>query len=174
MTEPVPLPDVRSALVAEISRIEESAKFSSQGQFEAAKMWRAWNWALGGFTAIASGVAGVLTFADGAALFVAGGLAVTAAVTAATHTTLKPDKKGDRAQVSGNRYLSLQSGARRLRNLEAPYTSDLSGLRISIEALGQEIGVANSAADVIPALAYRRAKKSIEQNGGQTYAADQQ
>ncbi len=55
--------DVQKELSAEASRIEEGATWSSQGQFEAAKLWTVWNWISGGITAICSGVAGLLTFA---------------------------------------------------------------------------------------------------------------
>lgn len=44
-------PSQRAAIQAEVARILESAVFSAQGQFEAAKVWRALHWTLGVLTA---------------------------------------------------------------------------------------------------------------------------
>lgn len=156
----------------ETARIQESAQYAAQGQFESAKAWRAWNWILGGFTTVASGVAGVLTFAADEVQALSGVLALTAAVTAAVHATLKPDKKAERAQGSANGYLALQSAARRFLFIDVP-SSDLEYLRPMLHDLSERADAINHSADVIPGFAYARAKRNIAR-GGQTYAVDQQ
>ena len=75
-------PSQRAAIQAEVARILESAVFSAQGQFEAAKAWRALHWTLGVLTAGLSTLAAVLTFATDAQI-ASGILAVVAAIAAA-------------------------------------------------------------------------------------------
>lgn len=146
--------------------------YSSQGQFESAKVWRAWNWILGGFTAVASGLAGVLTFAADELQSVSGVLALSAAVTAAVHATLKPDKKAERAKNSANEYLALQSAARRFLSIDVP-SDDAALLKSTLQGLCDRANAINSSSDVIPEFAYGRAKRNIGR-GGQTYAVDAQ
>lgn len=157
------------AYVDEARRIQESAEYSAQGQFEAAKAWRASNWVLGGCTTAASGVAGVLTFASDGLQTLSGILALTAAVTAAVHATLRPDKKSEKAQTSANEYLAIQSAARRLALLDIPAAS--INVRTRLEALADRAEAVNKSADAIPKFAYNRGKKNIER-GSQAYAVD--
>lgn len=159
------------AYVDEARRIQESAEHSAQGQFEAAKAWRASNWVLGGFTTASSGVAGVLTFASDGLQTLSGILALTAAVTAAIHATLRPDRKSEKAQTSANDYLAVQSAARRLALLDIPAAP--TNVREMLESLANRADVINKSADAIPKFAHNRGKKNIER-GGQTYAVDAQ
>lgn len=163
-------PDPRQPLRDEAARVEEAAKWSAQGQFEAAKAWRTSNWALGGFTTAASGVSGVLAFATDTLQLMAGILAICAAVTAAVHTTLKPDKRAELAQAAGNDYLTLQGDARRLVNLDSP-EGDPAALRRTLDSLARRQSEINHRADVTPGFAYKRAKENIE-GGGQRYEVD--
>jgi hypothetical protein len=165
-----PTPDPRAAVAAEAARIQESATYSAQGQFEASKSWRTWNWLLGGFTAIASGMAGVLTFATDDLQTLSGILALVAAVAAAVHATLKPDKKAERGQRSANEYLQLQSTARKFLTIDVP-TGPADQLRSSLDELSERADTINQSSDAIPRFAYKRAKKNMEV-GGQTYEVD--
>lgn len=124
---------------------------------------------LGGFTTASSGVAGVLTFASDELQTLSGILALTAAVTAATHATLRPDKKAEKAQTSANDYLALQSAARRLALLDIP--AGEPNVREMLETLAGKADAINQSADAIPKFANNRGRKNIEQ-GGQTYAVD--
>lgn len=169
-TSSQPGPDQRAAIRDEAARLEESAKWSAQGQFEAAKAWRTSNWVLGGFTTASSGVAGVLAFATDTLQVVAGILAICAAITAAVHTTLKPDKRAELAQGAGNDYLTLQGDARRLLSLDSPQ-GDLDTLRKNLDSLAKRQSEINHRADVTPRFAYKRAKKNID-SGGQRYEVD--
>src|SRR5699024_12634621 len=107
----------RAAIQAEVARIHESAVFSAQGQFEAAKAWRVLHWALGVLTAALSTLSAVLTFATDAQS-VSGILAVIAAITAAVLTTSRPGKLGERAVARGNDYTTLPTAARRLMHVQ--------------------------------------------------------
>lgn len=146
--------------------------YSAQSQFESSKSWRTWNWILGGSTAAASGVAGVLTFATDSLQSLSGILALLAALVAAVHATLKPNKKAEHAQISANEYAAIQAAARRFLNVDID-TGELQDLRQTLESLADRAESANRSADVIPRFAYRRAKKNI-QRGGQDYAVDTQ
>lgn len=163
-------PDSRAGIAAEAARIQESATYSAQGQFEASKSWRTWNWLLGGFTAISSGIAGVLTFAADNLQILSGILALVAAVTAAIHATLKPDKGAERAQKSANEYLQLQAAARRFLTIDVPVELTQT-LRSGLEDLSTRADVINQSSDAIPRFAYKRAAKNIGE-GGQSYEVD--
>lgn len=162
-------PDPRRQIEAERSRIEESAKYSAEGQIEASKAWTRLHWIVGGGTAIASGVTAVLTFAAGGLQLLAGSLAILAAIAAAVHVTLRPDKRAERTQANAARYKACQGAARRLAIHIG--TAPLDGLRTQLETLAGEIDAVNRSADPIPRFAYARAKKNIE-GGSQTFEAD--
>ncbi|WP_074040809.1 SLATT domain-containing protein [Dermacoccus nishinomiyaensis] len=157
-------------LEQEASRLEESAKFAAQSQFEAAKSWRSWNWVLGGLATGASGIGGVLTFANGDLQMFGGGLAIAAALSAAVLTTLRPGAHADAAQSVANEYLAIQGDARRLRLLGLP-DMDPSASYESVKALAGQSKRINAQAAPPPRFAYRRARKNIE-NGGQTHEVD--
>lgn len=163
-------PDLRAAIDAEAQRLQESAMYSAQGQFEASKVWRVWNWLLGGLTGAASGLAGVLTFATDELQVLSGCLALAAAVTAAADTTTKPDKRAERAHASANEYLSIQAATRKFQLLDVP-TRELHELRQMLDDFSARADAVNKASDPIPGFAYRKAGRNISK-GGQSYAVD--
>lgn len=160
----------RAAIRDEASRIHESAVFSAQGQYEAAKVWRAVHWTLGGLTSVISAFAAVLTFASDAQML-CGVLAVVAALTAAVLTTSRPDRLAERAAARGNDYTALRNDVRRLLNVQAPSDS-VSALRTALDGLAGRVSELDHAADPIPRFAYKAAKRNVEGDGGQTFVAD--
>lgn len=160
----------RATVRSEVSRIHESAIWSAQGQFEAAKLWRLAHWLLGALTAALSTAAAVVTFAS-AAQVSSGILAVLAAVTAALTTGARPDRLAERAQTSGNSYTSLRNDARRLRDVHVPVDT-VESIREALLDLGARATELDQAGDPIPRLAYKRAKRNIEGDGGQTFEED--
>lgn len=143
--------------------------YSAEGQIEASKAWTRLHWILGGGTAIASGVTAVLTFAAGGLQILAGSLALLAAIAAAIHVTLRPDKRAERAQANAARYKALQGAARRLAiDVQAGPVDDL---RSQLELLAEEMDAVNLSADPIPGFAYALAKKNIAA-GSQTFEVD--
>jgi hypothetical protein len=158
----------RRLLADELARIEESADYSAQGQFEQFKSWRRCFYWLGGTAAAlagAAGATGVARIADG---IVAGALALVAAGLGALVTTLDPAGHGARASESGNAYLALRNDARRVLHLDLPH-ADLDASRQKLEKLAKRNDELNAAAEPPSPRAYRRANRNIER--GRTTAA---
>jgi hypothetical protein len=154
----------------ELSRIEESATFSAQAQFEQAKYWRAVNLILGVPAAVLAAVAGATALASTTGRVPAGVIALVAAGLSAITTTLNAAQRTEQGQAAGNLYLALQSDARIAREADLPRQSfdearaALADLRIRQDEINQS--------SALPArYAYGRAKKNIER-GRQRYAID--
>lgn len=160
----------RAAIQAEVARILESAVFSAQGQFEAAKVWRALHWTLGVLTAALSTLAAVLTFATDAQA-ASGVLAVLAAIVAAVLTSSRPDRLAERAVSRGNDYTTLRNDARRVLHLQVS-SDEVCVLREALEGLAGRASDLDHTSDPIPRFAYNRAKRNIERDGGQQFEVD--
>ncbi|CAM3466854.1 SLATT domain-containing protein [Isoptericola cucumis] len=160
----------REAIRDEVSRIHESAVYSAQGHFEAAKVWRYVHWGLGALAAALSTAAAVITFASDMQVL-SGVIAILAAITAAIVTGSRPDKLAERAQSSGNDYTTLRNDARRLRDIAVPSDPVLE-LRDALAELSGRASELDHAGDVIPRWAYKRAKRNIESDGGQRFEVD--
>ena len=163
-------PSQREAIQAEVARILESAVFSAQGQFEAAKVWRALHWTLGVLAAALSTLAAVLTFVTDAQV-VSGTLAVVAAIAAAVLTSCRPDKLAERAVSRGNDYTTLRNDARRVLHLQVS-SDEVCVLREALEGLAGRASDLDHTSDPIPRFAYNRAKRNIERDGGQQFEVD--
>lgn len=160
----------RESIRGEVSRIHESAVYSAQGQFEAAKAWRTIHWSLGGLTAALSTLAAVLTFATDSQV-ASGILAVLAAVAAAVLTTSHPDKLAELAVARGNDYTTLRNDARRLLHIQVP-SDPIATLREALDGLAARASDLDHISDPIPRFAYKKAKRNVEQDGGQRFRAD--
>lgn len=160
----------RAAIQAEVARVHESAVFSAQGQFEAAKAWRALHWTLGVLTAALSTLAAVLTFAADAQV-ASGILAVVAAIAAAVLTSSRPDKLAERAVARGNDYTTLRNDARRVLHVHVP-NDEVGVLREALDGLAGRASDLDHTSDPIPRFAYNRAKRNIERDGGQQFEVD--
>jgi hypothetical protein len=155
----------------ELSRIEESARYSSQGQFEQAKIWRKVNAILGTTSALMTAAAGVLTFAKEDLEFWAGGAAIMAALLVAAMTAVAPERHATRAQQAAVTYLAVQGRARRALLIELSGVSGEEALEI-LKTLSAERDEANRMADPISRVARGRARRNIE-CGGQVFGVDQ-
>ncbi|UBH25199.1 SLATT domain-containing protein [Micrococcus porci] len=160
----------REAIRAEASRIHESAVFSAQGQFEAAKRWRLVHWGLAVLAAGLSSGTAVFTFADGAQAWSAV-LAVLAAISTTVLASARPDRLAERAQVAGTGYTTLRNDVRRFHGITVPQgdPQDLAG---ELDALADRAAALDQSADPVPRWAYERARKNIEHDGGQAFEAD--
>lgn len=163
--------DIKTELIAEASRIEESAMWSSQGQFESAKIWTIWNWVSGGVTAICSGVSGLLTFATDGLQVISGVLAVVAAIFVGVHTVMKPDSRAEIAQKSANEYLDLQGEARRIKNLGEYFLTD-EEYETKLQNLASVHSSISKRSYPIPYVAYKITSWNIRK-GRQNYSADE-
>ncbi|OFP55253.1 hypothetical protein HMPREF2981_03145 [Rothia sp. HMSC069C01] len=160
----------RAAIQAEVARVHESAVFSAQGQFEAAKAWRTLHWTLGVLTAGLSTLAAVLTFATDAQV-ASGILAVVAAIAAALLTSSRPDKLAERAVARGNDYTTLRNDARRVLHVQVP-SDEISVLREALDGLAERASDLDHTSDPIPRFAYNKAKRNIDRDGGQQFEVD--
>ena len=160
----------RAAIHAEVARVHESAVFSAQGQFEAAKAWRTLHWTLGVLTAGLSTLAAVLTFATDAQV-ASGILAVVAAIAAALLTSSRPDKLAERAVARGNDYTTLRNDARRVLHVQVP-SDEISVLREALDGLAERASDLDHTSDPIPRFAYNKAKRTIDRDGGQQFEVD--
>ena len=160
----------RAAIQAEVARVHESAIFSAQGQFEAAKAWRTLHWTLGVLTAGLSTLAAVLTFATDAQV-ASGILAVVAAIAAALLTSSRPDKLAERAVARGNDYTTLRNDARRVLHVQVP-SDEISVLREALDGLAERASDLDHTSDPIPRFAYNKAKRNIDRDGGQQFEVD--
>ncbi|MGI5187159.1 SLATT domain-containing protein [Promicromonospora sp. CA-289599] len=165
-----PNDEVRCELRDELDRLEERATWSSQGQFEQAKSWRALNVWLGAPVAAMAAVSGALVLASNELNLLGGGLALAAAAGGAVLTAVNPSTRADRASAAANAYLEIQTAARQLRLIDLP-TRDTTDARQDLSELTARMEEQNKAADPISRRAYRRAGKNIK-GGGQKYTAD--
>lgn len=138
----------RDAIRAEASRIHESAIFSAQGQFEAAKGWRLVHWSLAVLAAGLSSGTAVITFADGAQAWSAV-LAVLAAISTTVLASARPDRLAERAQAAGTGYTTLRNDARRFQGITVPQGDPLE-LVGELDALAERAAAFDQSADTVP------------------------
>ncbi|MFE1934516.1 SLATT domain-containing protein [Streptomyces sp. NPDC059474] len=160
----------RSAIEAELRRLEESALYSGQMQFEMTKQWRGINLWLGlpasGFAAISGTVA--LVSATGRVA--AGVIALVAAGFGAILTTVNASHRMNQAAASANAYLEIQTAARQTREVDLPYLV-IEDARQVLAEITTRRDEQNKAAEPPNRRAYRKARRNID-SGGQTYAVD--
>lgn len=106
-SRPMDKPDFER-LMAEGRRIEESAMWSGQNQFEQAKIWRGFNYIIGIPSTTLGAIAGATTLATTVGRLWAGLAMLVAAALAAIMTLLKLARHTDEALVSANAYLAVQ------------------------------------------------------------------
>ena len=115
MDDPQPLESFAQPLALEAKRIEEDARFSSKGHFEAATAWDRWHLLIGLPTSIVAAIAGVSALSDLPVL--AGILALLVATTSAVFTFLNPKERAAGHLRAGNAYKALQNDARIFREI---------------------------------------------------------
>ncbi|MEU2747197.1 SLATT domain-containing protein [Streptomyces collinus] len=160
----------RAAIADELRRLEESAMYSAQMQFEAAKHWRGVHLMMGIPTSLLAAVAGTTALVESTGRIAAGILALASAGLSAIMTTVNAPQRVSHATMCANAYLEVQTAARQTR------TVDLAGLpvdeaRAVLAELTSRRDEQNRAADPPGRRAYRRAQTNIG-SGGQTYAVD--
>ncbi len=154
----------------ELDRIEESAMFSAQAQFEQAKYWRTVNLILGVPAGVLAAVAGATALASTTGRVAAGIVALVAAGLSAITTTLNAAQRTEQAQAAGNLYLALQTDARIARETDLQHLSYDEARAALVELRVRQDEINQSSA--LPArYAYWRAKRNIER-GEQRYKID--
>lgn len=165
MTAPSP-----QEIKREAHRIEEDSLHSAKGHFSTAYVWGNLHLWLGVPAALLAGVAGVSALAE----FdhhntVAAILSLSVAALTAIVTFLKPEERAGQHREYGNRYNALRSRARIFADVEVD--GGTGTLLERLLALNEERDELNQVAPQIPAWAFRRARRGIE-DGQATYKAD--
>ncbi|MEI5006356.1 SLATT domain-containing protein [Streptomyces zaomyceticus] len=161
----------RSAIETELKRLEESAKYSGQMQFELTKQWRGVNLGLGLPASVLAGISGAAALVSTAGRVPAGILALVASGCGAILTTINASHRMNQAAAAGNAYLEIQTAARQAREIDLPYSS-IDEARQALAELTARRDEQNKTAEPPNRRAYRRAQRNID-GGGQTYAVDE-
>ncbi|MFX0581120.1 SLATT domain-containing protein [Nocardia nepalensis] len=162
--------DRRAMVVDELFRLEESAMYSAQGQFEAAKQWRTIHLLLGTGASILAAVSGAASLAAVSGRTTSGILALAAAAVGAVLTTLNAAHRAGQATSAANAYLGIQTAARQARLVDLPFQT-VDEARAMLADLTRRRDDQNKATDPPGRWAYHRGAKNIAA-GGQTYAVD--
>ncbi|MFC7933397.1 SLATT domain-containing protein [Streptomyces cinereoruber] len=160
----------RRALDAEFRRLEESAMWSAQCQFEEGKRWRATHWALGLPATLLAAVAGTTALVESTGATAAGILALLSAGLGAVLTTVNAPQRASQAVAAANVYLSIQTAARQHREIDLPGWSPAEA-REALAALTTRRDEQNAGVDPPSRRAYRKARANLDA-GGQSYAVD--
>jgi len=163
-------PERRRALAEEFGRLEESALYSAQNQFEQAKQWRSVNLILGVPASVLAAMSGATALASTAGRFWAGLLALGAAAFGAVLTTVNASHRTNQASSAANAYLEIQTAARQARLLDLP-VADIEEIRATLAEITARRDEQNKTAEPPNRWARRRAQKNIAE-GGQTYEVD--
>jgi hypothetical protein len=161
----------RQAIEDELKRLEESAMYSAQGQFEETKQWRGVNLLLGLPASLLAAVAGATALAATAGRITAGVLAIVAAGFGAILTTTNASHHVNQAAAAANAYLEIQTAARQYREIDLPYVS-VDEARQALAELTARRDEQNKTAEPPNRRSYQKATKNIEKQGGQKYAVD--
>jgi hypothetical protein len=157
----------RDRLHAEGRRIEQSAMWSSQNQFEQAKIWRGSNYLIGVPSTALGAVAGVATLATTIGRFWAGIAMLLATSLTAIMTTLNLSRHKDEALVAGNAYLSVQQDARQYCEVDL-HKFQYDEARQMLSELTSRLQEVHKSSPLVSKRAYKKAKKNIE-GSGQSY-----
>ncbi|GAA4377279.1 hypothetical protein GCM10023088_36960 [Actinomadura verrucosospora] len=158
-------------LLSEGRRVEESAMWSGQNQFEQAKIWRGLNYIIGipatGLAAIAGAVA--LMTALGRAWAALAALA--AASLSAVLTLLNLARRTDEAHTAANAYLAVQQDARVYCEIDL-HKLEYEEARQALSELIARLQEVHKSAPLSSKRAYRRSRRNVD-SGSQTYKVDQ-
>jgi hypothetical protein len=157
-------------IAAEADRLHESAKYSSQGQFEQAKLWRGLNAVLGipaASLAAVSGGTGLASHGDGTLPAI---LALLAAGFGAVLTTVNASRRMTQAQASANAYLEIQTAIRQFLTIDLTRMT-FEEARAELATLTQRRDEVNKTSDPPSWYSYWRSQRNIRR-GGQDYDMD--
>lgn len=154
----------------ELSRLEESSRWSSQCQFEQGKFWRGCNLTIGipaSVLGLASGGAGI---ADALPAQWIGWAALVAAALTGIMTVLTADRRAQSAQSCANAFHDIQEDARRMLLVDLALM-DAKAAREGLRELNARYSEIRHTADAPASRFYEKARKNI-QSGGQMHAID--
>jgi hypothetical protein len=165
--------DVRAELIPigeEISRIEESARHSSQVQFEAAKSWHYWNLFLGVPASIFGLFTGGAAFTEALPSWAIGTGALIGAALAGAMTVLGAERRATRAKTCANTFHDIQDDARRLLTIDLT-SMDTDEAHAALTSLCDRYKETRQTTDAPARRFYTRALRNLRE-GGQQFAID--
>lgn len=168
---PVAVPADLFDIGRELSRLEESARWSSQSQFEQSKFWRGWNLWLGIPSFVLGAASGAAVLGDYAPASVVGALALGGATLAGIMTILSAERRSDRAATDANAFHDIQGEARQFLLVDLAKADEVEA-RKRLGDLSQRYAEIRRTADPARRGSYRRAGKNIRE-GGQTFGIDE-
>ncbi len=157
-------------IVNEAKRVHEASMWSSQSQFEQAKIWSRRNNFLGIPSTGLAAIAGVGGLADLFGNVWTGALAIIASFLTAILTSLNYSKKIDQAHSSANAYLALQQDARIFIEVDSK-SGTAKALREGLSELVARQQEINGTAQIPSPKARTKAEKNIN-DGRQRYEVD--
>ena len=160
----------RDELRKEAARVEESARYSAQNQFEYSKTWRRVDRWLGGTAALFAAVAAAGGLSEVFSARWAGLVALAAAGLGAIASSLGAPKAKDRAHSSANAFLALQQDARIFLQVDLDDLQD-DEAREQLRTLVARQQELNATAEIPSSRSWKRAKRNVE-GGTQTYEVD--
>jgi hypothetical protein len=167
---PVAVPANLVEIGRELSRLKESARWSSQSQFEQSKFWRGWNLWLGIPSFVLGAASGATVLGDYAPAPVVGALALGGATLAGVMTILSAERRSDRAATDANAFHDIQGEARQFLLVDLAKANEPDA-RKRLGDLTQRYAEIRHTADPARRGSYRRAGKNIRE-GGQTFGID--
>lgn len=162
--------EARSQIRQEAKRVEESAMYTSQTQFEYSKTWRSVDRWVGGTAAALAAVSAAGGLSEVLSAAWAGLIALMAALTGAIATVLAAPKAKDRAHSTANALLALQQDARIFINIDLA-DMGIDDAREELRTLVARQQELNATAEIPSKRAWKRGKQNVT-DGGQNYAAD--
>lgn len=160
----------RRAIGAEFRRLEESAMYSAQCQFEETKRWRALHLLLGVPATLLAAIAGTTALVESTGRTAAGILALISSGLGAVLTTVNAPQRTAQASASANAFLEIQTAARQHREIDLDQWT-LEQARQTLATLTVRRDEQNATAEVPGRRAYRKAQANLRA-GTQRYAVD--
>lgn len=167
---PADVPAQLHALGSEVSRLEESARISSQGHFESAKFWHRCHLVLGVHASLFGLFSGGAALTDMLPPTLVGVGALVGAGLAGTATVLGSERRGARAKTCANTFHDVQDDARRLLLVDLKHMQQQEASS-ALRTLAERYSETRHAADALARRFYVRAKRNISE-GGQTFSVD--
>jgi hypothetical protein len=167
-----PASQARSQIITEAQRLEESTLFSMKGHHEACSGWSKRHLYLGLPTVIISAIVGAAAFSQAAKAdpwigVVAGLLSISIAVLSGISTFLNPSEKQSAHLIAAHGFDKLNNDTRIFWSIEAWQEESDEVITSQLRELVERKNELNSKSPQIPAWAYARAKKGIEEGQAQ-------
>ncbi len=154
----------KSAIEAELERIEEDCIHSGKAHFNAGDRWARYHYCLGIPSVILSALAGAAFFKDYGG--VAGVMSSIVAVLTSLMTFLKPSERAAAHKSSGDQYLTLQNDARVFRQIRLHHVCDEPAAIAGLDEFTKRRNELNQASAQFSRADFELARKGINQGEG--------